>query len=224
MDGPAALFLPHTKTPIKDWGGLFFGNFTYVFMHQTAPGSIASNGQEMQGEALPSLSEDGGPKIYSGDIHVPQTIGSIEYIGSPYHVHFGDRFTPRCILIDKRGRAENLYFPTISRVTVTVSSMQELHAQKLAEGDQIKLRFNLSDADKHQWFAIRRAASDWLKSKHVDVHGVELRVQPSRRRLFVPGEHAPGKRLENATDAVLRYVTAEELTGDALDMGLELVV
>lgn len=218
--GPLALFLPYTKTPVSDWQGLDFSHFSYVFMHQTAPGSVASNGQKMDGETLPPMK---GPKVYSGDIHVPQTIGDIEYIGSPYHVHFGDRFTPRAVLIDSRGRAHNLHFDTISRVTLTVDSLRDLKQQVIKPGDQIKLRIKLSDADKHEWHRIRREASVWLRDHHVEVHDIELVLNRSVRRRLHESTAAPTPTRETDADAVLRYVLSEELGGDALDIGLELV-
>src|ERR1700756_2997969 len=71
-EGEAALFLPHTKTPLKDWSGFDWSMYHYVFMHQTVDGSIASNGQRMAGDAFPDMQSAG--KIYSGDIHVPQLV------------------------------------------------------------------------------------------------------------------------------------------------------
>ena len=71
-DGPTAFFLPHNKNPSKAWAGLDFSHYDYLFMHQTVKGSIASNGQLMDGEPLPPLN---AVKVYSGDIHVPQVIG-----------------------------------------------------------------------------------------------------------------------------------------------------
>lgn len=220
--GPLALLLPHTKNPVRDWQGMDFSHFSYVFMHQTAPGSVASNGQKMDGETLPSMK---GPKVYSGDIHVPQVCGDIEYIGSPYHVHFGDRFTPRAILIDKRGRAHDLHFPTISRFTLAVSSLDDLRraGRDLQEHDQVKLRIKLAEAEKHGWLSIRREAVAWLRGKGVEVCDVELVLERSQRRLLTGTRESVVKETYTDADAVLRYVLQEELGPDALDLGLELV-
>src|SRR3954470_7797877 len=101
--GPLAMFLPFARDPSEEWKDLTsLDLYQYVFMHQTISGSIASNGQRMSGETLPYIF-DGVGKIYSGDIHVPQVVRSVvadvEYVGSPYHVHFGDNFTPRVVLL-----------------------------------------------------------------------------------------------------------------------------
>ena len=220
--GPLTLFLPHTKDPRADWAGMDFSHFSYIFMHQTAPGSVASNGQKMDGEALPSLK---GPKVYSGDIHVPQVCGDIEYIGSPYHVHFGDKFKPRAVLLDKRGRAHDLHFETLSRVTLTVESIEDLHLEVkfLKPGDQVKVRIKLTQADKHQWHVLRREVVEVLKRHQVELHDIELVLARSQRRLIGGNGEKPVPASESGADAVLRYVLREELGPDALDLGLELV-
>ena len=220
LEGPLALFLPHTKTPVADWSGMDLSHYSYVFMHQTAPGSVASNGQKMDGETLPSLK---GPKVYSGDIHVPQAIGDIEYIGSPYHVHFGDRFKPRAVFIDRRGRPDDMHFETISRMTLKVDSLRALKRQQLRAGDQIKLRVQLSASEKHEWLRIKREAIEWLKQQQVELHDIELLVERSTRRLIAGTRPAPVLGPVDETDAVLRHVTAEGLGADALEMGLELL-
>ena len=219
--GPLTMFLPYTKNPRADWQGMDFSHYAYLFMHQTAPGSVASNGQKMDGEELPSLK---GPKVYSGDIHVPQVCGDIEYIGSPYHVHFGDRFEPRVILIDSRERPVDLFYPTISRLTLTVNSLRELKSTTgMHPKDQVKLRVRLAAADKHDWHRIRREATAWLREQQVEVHDVELLVQASTRRLIGQAAPSPVPKPATTTDAVLDYVLAEELGPDALEMGYDLV-
>jgi len=217
--GPSAFYLPYSKSPAKDWAGLDFSHYEFLFMHQTIKGSVSSNGQEMEGEDLPDLSAAG--KIYSGDIHVPQIINGIEYVGSPYHVHFGDAFKPRCVLLERGGRPVDLHFETISRVTVQVKSMRELKKLSLKAGDQVKLRIELTEAEKHDWSRMRRLATDWLKAEKVEVCGVELVVDKSDRRL-VAGE--PGATPEHSpAESVERFITAEELGGEALITALEVI-
>lgn len=217
-DGPATLWLPHTKTPATDWKDLDTTHFDYVFMHQTVGGAVASNGQKMDGENVPDMSAWG--KVYSGDIHVPQIIKGVEYVGSPYHVHFGDRFTPRVVLLDRRNRPVDIHFKTISRVTVTVPSLRELKRLEFRPGDQVKLRMELSEADKHDWSRIRRLAVDHLKHEQVEVHGVELLVKKVGGVDLV---EAPQITSINPADAVYRFCATQELGGDALDTGLELI-
>jgi len=216
VKGPSAFYLPYSKTPAKDWAGFDFSHYDYLFMHQTVKGSKSSNGQLMDGEELPALNAG---KVYSGDIHVPQIIGDVEYIGSPYHVHFGDAFTPRVILLE-RGGPTNLYFNTISRVTLKVGSLRELHRHEFREGDQVKLRVELAEADKHDWARIRREALGFLKENKVVVAGVELIVEKSAQRIHNGPHQRPSY---SPAEALTRFVEAEELGGYALELGMKVI-
>lgn len=216
VSGEPTFYLPYSKSPRKDWEGLDLSHYRWVFMHQTIKGARSSNGQEMEGEDLPDLSAPG--KIYSGDIHVPQVIGPIEYVGSPYHVHFGDSFKPRCVLLERGGRAVDLHFQTISRVTevVTPNTLRKLDMRK---GDQVKLRVELHESEKHDWARIRREAIEKLTKQGVEVQGVELILKKSTRRTL----NEDRKVNHSPSDAVHRFVMDEELGGEALDAALEII-
>ena len=216
--GPISYFLPYSKDPVADWKGMDFSHYDLLFMHQTIKGAVASNGQEMDGEELPDFK---GPRVYSGDIHVPQVIGGLTYVGSPYHVHFGDNFEPRCLLLDKQGREVDLHFETISRVVVKVSGLRELRRKKFKPGDQVKLRVELPESDKHQWARIRREAVEFLEEQEVEVHGVELIVARSTKRVKL-GE-SPARPSFTPQESILRFVKAEELGGEILDAALDII-
>lgn len=216
--GPLAYFLPYSKNPYKDWSGMDFSHYDLLFMHQTIKGAVASNGQEMDGEELPDFS---GPRVYSGDIHVPQTIGGLTYVGSPYHVHFGDNFKPRAILLDRNGVEHDLHFETIKRVVIKATSLQELRRKRLRAGDQVKLRVELSEAEKHQWHRIRREAVEYLEACQVSVHGVELIVAKANKRVEVGGRQ--GRALLSPQELITRFVDREELGANILDAALDIM-
>lgn len=217
--GPAVYMLPHTKNPTVDWAGLDFSHYDYLLMHQTVSGAIASNGQVMDGESMPTLNAG---KVWSGDIHVPQVIGAVEYVGSPYHVHFGDKFTPRCVLIDRRRRAVDLHFETLHRVALTVRSIEELdQIHWLRRADQIKLTIELAQSEQHEWRVIRREAMAILTDRGVDVHGLDMKVRARRSRMPGAGDVAdPSRIMRTDAELVLDFVSQHELGGDALEVGL----
>jgi hypothetical protein len=219
-DGPACMFLPHTRTPSKDWATLDLEtHFTYVFMHQTVGGSVASNGMKMEDEGVPEIK---GPKVYSGDIHVPQVIKGVEYVGSPYHVHFGDDFKPRCLLLDKRNRPVDLstvgVFPR--RVKVKVETLRQLKQlkDKLERGDHVKLHITLDAADAHDWARIKREAMSWLDGVGAEVHGIGLEVRASAAS--IADLSAPKPKWFSDDEVVEQFVRAEDLGADVLEAGL----
>lgn len=216
--GPLTYYLPYSKNPSADWKGLDLSHYAYVFMHQTVKGAIASNGEAMEGEQLPDLSSAG--KVYSGDIHVPQVIGPVEYIGSPYHVHFGDAFKPRVILLERDGNPVDLRFKTISRVTLRVPSLKALYHKNLRPGDQVKVKLELGEADKHDWAKIRREAKAYLREAQVVDCGIELVVVKSGARIEAPRARAISR---SPSEAVTQFVINEELGADVLDVGLDII-
>lgn len=219
-DGPTAFCLPHSKNPSKEWAGMDFSHFDFLFMHQTVRGAIASNGQEMDGDPLPPLNAG---KVFSGDIHVPQIIGDVEYIGSPYHVHFGDRFKPRCILIDKRMQRHDLHYETINRVAMTIQGEPvDADFADLRRGDHVKLKIALDPSEGHEWRRIKREAWDKLTKRGAEVFGIQMVASGNASRLAWarPTDDRP-----TLTDPEVleRFVLREGLGGEALEVGLRIL-
>jgi DNA repair exonuclease SbcCD nuclease subunit len=214
--GPSAMMLPHTKDPAGEWAGLDFTHYDLLFMHQTVSGAVASNGQEMRGEPLPWLQSR---KVWSGDIHVPQVIGAVEYVGSPYHVHFGDAFTPRCVLLDRRGRPEDLHYPTIKRHMLRFLPGDESAIRHVRPGDQVKAVIELAPSERHEWRRVQREVMAMLKGAGADVH--ELRLESAS----APKGPTPcsGGHVTALSDdeALLAFVEARGLGVDAHEAGLE---
>lgn len=215
--GWRSMFLPFTRAPAKDWAGLDLSPCEYVFLHQTLKGAVASNGQRMEGELLPAL---GPGKAYSGDIHVPQVIGGVEYVGSPYHVHFGDNFAPRCVLLGN-GWARDLHYPSIKRVTLDIAGEDGLQQiARLAAGDQVKVRMHLSESERHGWREWRHWVMEACQHQGVMLCGLELKV--ARRRARVRVGDRPVQEFDPAA-ALYRYVDEDGLGGELLDIGLECI-
>lgn len=226
LDERRVMFLPYSKNPRSEWSSLDLQTFApdLVFMHQTVGGSIASNGEAMEGEDLPLLPATA--RVYSGDIHVPQVVRmkdgpEVTYVGSPYHVHFGDDFKPRVLMLDRRCREHWLSdFKSPRRVSLKVGSLRELRHAQLNPGDQIKLRFDLSAEDHHQWIRIKREAVAILEEQQVVIAGVKLEPNRSKAR----GSNVKlSADLRSPAMILSQYADRDELPGSVLDVGLDLM-
>ncbi len=156
----STLFLPHTRDVSSDWDGFDFSGYDYIFVHHTFTGALAENGQKLKGTAT-SIFAGTEAVIYSGDIHVPQTLGPIEYVGSPYRMRFGDRFEPRLLLL-KGGSVSELHYPCPNKHVVEV-----LKSGKFAfptgtpdRDDLIKVRVHVEPGDFAEWNDIRQRVRD----------------------------------------------------------------
>lgn len=219
--------LPHTKTPMKDWRGLDFRNIDLVFMHQTVSGSIASNGMELEGELDNQIkgSLKGLPAnatIYSGDIHKPQCIGDVTYVGSPYPVHFGDtEIIPyRSLILDEDMAPTSIYLPSIHRISVR-GSLAEIKGWKLRKGDQVKIKLRLLSSERDRWETLRREVLEFFKEQGVEVLSIEL-SSTSRRRALVKRE---GSKFEgsSAESLILQHVESEDVGSFIYELAMEVV-
>jgi len=212
------LYLPHSKEPSMDWDHLDLMDYDYIFMHQTVDGSVSENGQKMSS----SLSSKVNTKalVFSGDIHVPQVIGDIMYVGSPYPVRFGDTFKARCLLVQSGFRLNDLYFETIKRAMLDIDNADQLRASGLCKGDQAKIRINLTTSNNHVWHTVRREVEEAAKEMEVEIVSLELKPIKNRKQLYSGRQN--GKTLSHE-QRVMSFVEDQDLGGDLLDAGLDIV-
>ena len=176
-------FLPSTKDYERDWDDIGWQRADYIFAHQTFNGARAENGTELKG-IPPSYFGGYKGRIYSGDIHVPQIVSQrprIEYIGSPYRIHFGDAFTPRCLLIGRNAKGEHwqedLHFPTKGKHLVSFGAMEDGWRRAVSginAGDQVKIRVSLNRAEMPEWPEYKKRAKAFAMDRGWELFGVEM--------------------------------------------------
>lgn len=221
------MFLPHTKTPTKDWAGLSFKGVDMVFMHQTVTGAVAASGQELDGELGNELKPSlrgllGSARIYSGDIHQPQIIGDVEYVGSPYPVHFGDsKVVPyRAVLFDQDMKAHDLFHKNIHRLSIR-GNLDHLLDQPIRKGDQYKLTLRLAPGEKHQWADKRRQLEQYYKGLGAEVLSLKLISSSDRVPLLQGRRHKLESHSEE--DLILKHVQKEDLGAYIYEIAMEVL-
>lgn len=167
------LMLPHTRNPEEDWKDINFRHYNFIFMHNTVTGAVAETGRALTGLNQTWFHGVQG-KIFSGDVHVPQKIGAVEYIGAPYHVRFGDSFTPRALLYLDGLRQPDPRPQNLSRLAVTVKRAEELRHIQYHKGDQIKVRLSLSRSEYVDWQKHKREVQSVCRELELDLCVVEL--------------------------------------------------
>ena len=179
--GKELLFLPHTRHPEIDWDendwARDLDNVDYVFMHHTFQGALASNGFPMEGLHTEAVfgRKKVEPLVFSGDIHVPQDIGPVTYVGSPYPINFGDDFDARVLLINDKDKVSELYFDTIGKWKINLSQADELHdITGLREGDQVKIKLLLHRSEFVEWSNHKRAIAELCEKMGLQLFGIEL--------------------------------------------------
>jgi hypothetical protein len=151
IGGHHCLFLPHTFNPVDEWAenkkvqrGMKKAEI--VFMHQSVIGSVTSSGYKMTEGLLPSYFKRFRGRVFSGDIHLPQVIVPVTYVGCPYSVRFNDTFDGQVMFIEEDGHVGLELTGIPGRRTLDITSVDEIEAPK---GFQVKVRVHLQSID--QW-------------------------------------------------------------------------
>lgn len=176
LAGRKVLFLPHTKTP-EAWPTDLLYEAEVIFMHQTVSGAKSETGISLEGMAATALAGAKRAKIWSGDVHVPQKIGAVEYVGAPYPVRFGDAFKPRAVLLtDSLKKATDLETPHFARRTVALlpGRIQQLADEGLKKGDQVKVRIQMTRSQYVDWEKEKRSVIETCTKLGVELCGLEV--------------------------------------------------
>ena len=154
----------------EDWPRL---DLDYAFVHQTFTGAVAENGQALTGFPR-SVVGDVRKRVYSGDVHVPQDLGNITYVGAPYRIKFGDKFLPRVLLLDDKGKHHDLHFPTKLRALIECEMVKSFPRliRGFAPGDQIKIRVSQTRAELVDWAATRKIILELAEKEKLEVCGI----------------------------------------------------
>lgn len=210
------LLLPFTSDPIADWQGIDYGEFKAAFLHVTPDGAISESGFQLSGRALPKFPKS--LKLYTGDVHNPQVIRGFTVVGCPHPVKFGDTFQPRMLLLDEDTLeiVEEVPIDTVRKLSVEISSLDDLRALQSRNGDQVRVRVNLSSGDIDYAGEVERGIADWAASCGATLAGTEIVVETGSLR----GEAEPDADPEE----LLRQFAAEDgMSAELLDLGLELM-
>ncbi len=219
------LFLPHTK----DWNSYEpwmknLARYDAVFLHQPIQGAVGENGSEVpRGIPVSSLSE--AKVVWAGDIHTPQTIANVTYVGAPYPIRFGDEYLNR-VLWWEDGQVDQILVPSIRKSIIKTDDLADL-AEDWHEGDQLKIEFSLSRADFHEWPAIRAKIESYCSERGIILCGakpVEIPVGSSSensaqtkagKKSILPADILSSYAAERAIDPRLLATVQKLLTDHA---------
>jgi hypothetical protein len=224
----SCLFLPSDPEPLKGWQKIIptFNEYRYIFCHQTFKGALYENGQHAPDGVPLSIFHGFKGKVYSGDIHVPQRFGFAsgpgpEYIGSPYRIDFGDRFTPRALLLKDDGSKADLRFPCPSKHLIEITADGELGGLKeVAKGDFVKIRAILRRADFPLWPKLRAQVAAMAQAGGWQIAGSELRASDGPSS--APKEAKMPLKIDRRT-LVAEFAKKQALDADLAAIGQEII-
>lgn len=168
------LYLPHTRNYKQDWKGIDFSGYDFIFAHNIFEG-VKANGQALSG--IPRTIFPAGAFVISGDVHEPQTLGTVTYVGSPTLCDFGDDYQSRILLLDGltvksikvHGQQKRLIFCAVNKI----AGIRELaYDHNANENDIVKIKVHMTMDDVPLWADIRKETEDWAVQNKFIVNSI----------------------------------------------------
>jgi DNA repair exonuclease SbcCD nuclease subunit len=213
---PGGLYLPHTPNYKRDWKGLDFKGFDYIFAHQTFQGAKVGP-RKLDG--IPTIIFPRNARVISGDIHVPQSFGPVTYVGAPYTIDFGDDFNPRVLLLDNVG-VRSLPSPGPQKRLVEIpNSLEHARYSHLSKGDILKVRVTIRPDQVPKWASTKDEIRLWGERCGYNIHLIQPVVDSTKTRSMTK------RKISSKSDEELlaTYAGAKAVSEATLKTGLGLM-
>ena len=213
------LFLPHTLDYKRDWAGLsteLKHPPLWAFAHNTFEGASTEHGKRLSGIPLSVLPR--GVPVIAGDIHTPQTLGPVTYVGSPTTIDFGDDFNPRVLLLTG-DKMKSIPLPGPQKRLLTLEPGYKAKDLAVEAGDVVKIRYLLPEGDRENWPALREKLREQLQELDCVVYAVQPVLEKSKQS----GSVVSKRRVNSDVEMVKLFGKQNKASEEVLDVGLALV-
>lgn len=210
-DTPAgrALWLPHTRTAVDDWAAQSLDGVDIVLTHQSYDGAMAANGFKLESKLTPRYFSKRGFKgvVLSGDIHTPQTIGDVTYVGTQYPVVFGDTYSPRYLEVHGSGANIEVHPVAVDaprKLVVNMTTLEDL--PKLNAGDQVRVIYSLERCEIGRWDEICNDVRTCVEFVGAILRGIECRFTDVNHKQGTA--HSYSKSAKSSSDIVRSFIAS----------------
>lgn len=216
------LFIPYMTSYI-DLDNIDASKYQNIYMHCDLIGAKVSNLYSMEKglhKTNKFFKQFKGDSIYSGHIHIPQDILITQdciftYIGSPYHINFGDNFRGRVILPDSNKDIEII---SIAKHKLVIKTIEDLGKYELKEKDQCKIKIITRRSDLGTFDKFSANLRKTLQKMNVQVISIDLELEEEIEQL----KQVEAKLQDSDTQVIEKFAKKEKLTQTYLNIGLEI--
>lgn len=219
------LFLPHTRDHKKDWKGLDFKSPNAIFAHNTFAGTKSESGMDLDG--VPPSIFPKRSNVISGDIHSPQKVGPVEYVGAPYTVDFGDNYKGRVLVLgyDDCDGLQQLSIPykgpqkRLIEGHVEGKSTPVISDGNVRNGDLVKVRLAVTAEQYYNWSEIKR------KTIAIGEKGryVVYMVQPNTEKVKGTVQQKQKKEYRSDDEVIAAYAKLQKLDEHTVKVGTKII-
>jgi hypothetical protein len=219
INDPLIYLLPWSSNPLEDWKGIKFSNAKAILMHQTVSGALVENDRRLD-DANPMPILPRGVPVFSGDVHRPQRVGGITYVGAPYPVRFSENWANRIILIENSDWKKSIDIPIniIRRAILDLTEVPK-NFKAYSLGDQIRIRYHLAAEELQKWPELELQIRERAKTEQIVLASVEPVLE---RELPFDGPARAQLDFLKPEDVLGAFAKREELSADVVNLGIEI--
>lgn len=212
------LLLPWCKDPKAEWADITMELYECVFCHQTFDGSHMGGNRVYEGSLRVSDVFPRHLAIYSGDVHIPQSIGRLSYVGAPHPIKFGDDYRCRVLVLDGQFNIfEDITLHPPAKRTITINSVNDLHDIVVHKGDAAKIRITIPMHRMNRWESDRNIIAQWARERGVTISGIEPTVE------IAPRTNAESDDFSDPYELLTAFAASEGIDDEVLLVGFELM-
>jgi hypothetical protein len=221
------LILPFSTNPLEEWKNFDLATYNAILMHQTVAGSLVEGDYKLEVDSNPMPSLSDKVVAYSGDVHRPQTVGRITYIGAPHPVKYSESWPNRFIIIKDSKWKEPIseWIRPVHRDIYDLDrDCDDRVLLGLQKGDQIRIRYHLTAKDLTEWPVKEEYWKKWCSKKGIYLASLEAILSDDiTTDTDTKEEKASTLELLNPEEALKLYASEEKLSEDVINVGLELM-
>lgn len=218
-----AWLLPFSANPMEDWRGLLLHQARAIFMHQTVAGALIEGNRRIDKTPCPMPPLPRGIPIFSGDVHRPQKVGSITYIGVPHPTRFGESWPNRLFII-KYGDYQHpieISITGVRKLILDICEPRELFSVITRPGDQVKVKCSLPASQMERWPAIESDVRAWAARHEVLLSSIEASIVIEDKEATGATENVAA--LTVPQEVLRSFAAKEQISDDNVVTGLELL-
>lgn len=170
VPGGEILCLPHTRNS-EYWPGVELRSHRVVFAHQTFKGAKSENGFALEGLSTKMFKRS--QVVVSGDVHVPQKVGPVTYVGAPYPVDFADKFKPRVLFMDEDGGLTARRYDGVFKRSLDIACASDLEECTVEVGDIVQIKVRVPNYDYAAFLKMKEVVEKWASSRGCKLHSVQ---------------------------------------------------
>lgn len=206
------------QSPRTVWQGITMDLYRAAFCHQTFRGASIGDDRVYQGDLSVAGLFPPSLRVYSGDVHIPQQLGHLTYVGSPHPIKFGDEYRCRLLVLD-RGfdvlEDVTLYPP--GKHTLRIESANDLNQAKVRNGDAARIRLTLPIDQINEWPEQQATIIKWAKQHGIALAGIEPIIETGPRDRQATGD------FDDPIEVLASFAEAEGIDEEMLIAGLDII-